>query len=307
VNFDESMHDGALAGAASYGHHRTCRTLVRCKAEVNHQAARDGKTPLMRAAQFGHLHVVHTMLKNNANTELRGSRGDTALQLAAENGHERVVSTLLTSDYVDMTKLDIDDPREVDSYTPLMGAAAFGHVSVVNTLIKQGADVNYKRPKPYLDTALMRAAKFGRVDVVNVLLRSEVDTGTTVLIDHRDGDGCTALHLAIQSGYVDIVRSLVRAGANLNIYGTQMNLTPLMLACEAANEQIAQILVKQEKIQVALRNLDNLTALDLLNKATKANKSKTKPAALKLKEDLRKKMDEQHHIASTVPRLPVDA
>ena len=62
-------------------------------------------------------------MKKRAEIKTRSDRGDTALQLAADNGHERVVSELLTSD-----EAEIDGQRDVDNYTPLMGAAAFGHV-----------------------------------------------------------------------------------------------------------------------------------------------------------------------------------
>jgi hypothetical protein len=68
-------------------------------------------------------------------------------------GVSRQASLLLSTEEVSR-KIDtyIDMPRKTDWFTPLMAAAAFGHVSVVNTLIQQSADVNYKRPDPFHDT-----------------------------------------------------------------------------------------------------------------------------------------------------------
>ena len=52
-----------------------------------------------------------------------------------------------------------------------------------DTLIKQGANINFKRPSPYSDTALMRAAKFGRLEVVQVLLQNHQDAMTIKIDD----------------------------------------------------------------------------------------------------------------------------
>ena len=52
-------------------------------------------TPLMEAAQEGHLDLVKYLLKQNANVHAQTGTGDTALTYACENGHTDVAEVLL--------------------------------------------------------------------------------------------------------------------------------------------------------------------------------------------------------------------
>ena len=150
-------------------------------------------------------------------------------------------------------EIDIECVRTVDYFTPLMAAASFGHVSVVNTLIKQGANVNYKRPEPLQDTCLMRACKFNRIGVVDVLLRTigsgaeDADLASTThlhcRINERDSEQRTALMLAIMMNAKDAVRALLRAGADINAvdnlgYSALMHVRHLRLTLTRHRPQI---------------------------------------------------------------------
>ena len=52
-------------------------------------------TPLMEAAQEGHLELVRYLLKAGANVHAQTQTGDTALTYACENGHTDVAEGLL--------------------------------------------------------------------------------------------------------------------------------------------------------------------------------------------------------------------
>lgn len=53
-------------------------------------------TPLMEAAQEGHLELVRYLLESaHANVHVKTQTGDTALTYAAENGHTDVADLLL--------------------------------------------------------------------------------------------------------------------------------------------------------------------------------------------------------------------
>jgi len=229
----------ALSAAASYGHIDTVRILLEKGADVNSQKAADGKSALMRASHFGHTNVCSMLIASNADTALQTIHAETALHLACEGGHERAASILLAHD------ADVDGIRTSDLFTPLMCAAAFGHIAVVNTLIKEGADYNYKRGKDFQDTCLHRAAKFSRVGVVDVLLRTAIAESQHFDIEDRDYEGRTALHLATLAGSKAVVRALIRAGANVNSQcdGPRgRGYTPLMCAIESGNLQMVTFL-----------------------------------------------------------------
>lgn len=52
-------------------------------------------TPLMEAAQEGHMELVKYLLENNAHVHAQTQTGDTALTYACENGHTDVADLLL--------------------------------------------------------------------------------------------------------------------------------------------------------------------------------------------------------------------
>jgi len=272
VNETNLTGSTALILACVYGHTATVRALIQMGASAN-AARHDGRTALHRASQYGHLGVVKLLLEQHAKVDMISNGGETALLLASENGHERVVSSLLGTNLAE----DIIDSVPLASkqqYTPLMGAAAYGHISVVNTLLKQGASVNYRRPPPYHDTCLMRAAKFNRVEVVDVLLR-------TLNVDHQydkvnlmdaDDEGRNGLHHAVIAGHLEPARALLRAGPKglIDIQTSdgakvQPSYTALMFACEGGHKKIIDLLVER-KSDPLVRNKDGKRAIELLDK-----------------------------------------
>jgi ankyrin repeat domain-containing protein 17 len=76
-------------------------------------------TPLMEAAQEGHLDLVRYLLETGrANVHVQTQTGDTALTYAAENGHTDVADLLL------QYGADLEHESE-GGRTPLMKVRAF--------------------------------------------------------------------------------------------------------------------------------------------------------------------------------------
>jgi len=78
-----------------------------------------------------------------------------------------------------------------EGYTPLLMAAARGHVDVVRCLLENGADVNARANRDF--TPLMMAITNNRVNVAIFL----IEHGADVNIQGKDGK--TALHYAVFS------------------------------------------------------------------------------------------------------------
>lgn len=73
--------DIALLEASARGHHATVRVLIEANANVNYREG-DGNTPLMSAAQNGHIEVIQELLQA-PNIDINADRqGNTALSLA---------------------------------------------------------------------------------------------------------------------------------------------------------------------------------------------------------------------------------
>lgn len=86
-------------------------------------------------------------------------------------------------------------------YSPLVYASRAGHVSCVEYLISQGADVNFCT-RAMGSTALHRAAVQGHVEIVRILLGAGCDASI------RDCDGMTAYDKALRTGHEEVCRLL---------------------------------------------------------------------------------------------------
>lgn len=95
-------------------------------------------------------------------------------------------------------------------YSALIGAAHNGHAEVVDMLIAAGADVNLV-DHINLQTALILAAREGHTRVVDRLLAARARVNLV------DAGGNSALMYAAQRDYMDVVHSLINAGALIDL------------------------------------------------------------------------------------------
>ena len=114
-----------------------------------------------------------------------------------------------------------------------------GYLELLNLTLKHGADVDSK--DSFNGTGLIRAADRGHADIVGRLVQAGVE------IDHINNLGWTALHEAIILGdgsdrYVDTVRVLVAAGADLRLRSQRDQITPIEHATSKGYQEIAQVL-----------------------------------------------------------------
>ena len=118
-------------------------------------------------------------------------------------------------------------------WTPLHGAAAWGHPDIARALIDAGADLNIQND--FGLTPLYVAAVEGYTDIARAL----IDAGADLNI--QNDFGWTPLHAAAAEGYTDIARALIDAGANLNIQDDD-GWTPLDLAIFSRHTTIVEML-----------------------------------------------------------------
>ena len=197
--------------------------------DANAQAL-DGTTALMIAAEKGYSQIAFALLDKGADVNyIRKKFGATALMLAAAHGRTEIVELLLSRG------ADVNAKND-DGSSPLMVASMNGYIAVAKQLIAAGADVNVV-DKDH-DTALGLATSQGYRDVVKVLLDAgaRVDESTLsivadsnyaeireILINHgvnvntRNLQGKTWLIQAAETGDLPAVKTLLKAGADLNL------------------------------------------------------------------------------------------
>jgi ankyrin repeat protein len=198
---------------ATYNNHVSLVSYLLQHTDVN-QANNHGVTPLLIAAQKGHLEVVkYLVTQGQAAVNQATNDGATPLLIAAQKGHLEVVKYLVAQG-----KADVNQAYE-DSATPLFVAAQEGHLEVVKYLVAQGqAAVNQADEDGA--TPLFVAAQEGHLEVVKYL----VETGQADV--YQAGlDGVTALHSAIYEKHMAIIQRLIIAGA---LAESQQFLGPLL-------------------------------------------------------------------------------
>ena len=194
----------------------------------------DGQTALHKAVAGGHRSAVIALLAHGADMGERDAKGRTPLFVAAESGHKELVLLLISPDSVkDMagealksvggdalkavglpnftdrlgklvsSSIDLADQT---GQTPLMKAAANGHLDVVQAL-ESRADVNRRDRQG--KTALMLAAANGDAQMVEHL--ANLAQLTTEQIRAVDKEGKSALALATAGGHKNAVLALQKA------------------------------------------------------------------------------------------------
>ncbi|KAJ9591792.1 hypothetical protein L9F63_001609, partial [Diploptera punctata] len=132
------------------------------------------RTPLMFAVECGQLQIIECLIKWGANLNDRNKDGFTALSLAAKKEDLRVSELLLIS------KADTEIPDLLYDRTPLMWAAEWGHVSVVDLLTKHGACVNARNKDGH--SAMSIAVSKQNDVIVNMLLERGANIHLTGLV-----------------------------------------------------------------------------------------------------------------------------
>jgi ankyrin repeat protein len=192
------------------------RKLVAARADVNAPSG-DGSTPLLWAAHKSDLEMVRILLAAGAKPDVPNNYGVTPLLDASRTGDVAMIELLLKAGA---------DPRRThpEGETPLMAASRSGSLPAVRMLLDRGADVN-ATDAFQKQTALMWASAEGHVDVVDTLLKAganpDLKAHITSITQRRNADhptgGFTALMWAARNGYEDVVRALVKGGADLSI------------------------------------------------------------------------------------------
>ncbi|XP_050430101.1 ankyrin repeat domain-containing protein 17 isoform X3 [Adelges cooleyi] len=152
-------------------------------------------TPLMEAAQEGHLDLVRYLLECGADVHAQTTSADTALTYACENGHTDVADLLL------QFGANLEHESE-GGRTPLMKACRAGHLCTVQFLISKNAEIN--RVTVSNDhTPLSLACAGGHLAVVELLLAHSADPF------HKLKDNSTMVIEAAKGGHTNVVKLLL--------------------------------------------------------------------------------------------------
>ncbi|XP_062618219.1 uncharacterized protein LOC134279820 [Saccostrea cucullata] len=235
-----------LTAACEGGHINLVKELLEAGAYVNPQSKK--ATPLITAIKGGRMSIVKDLLKAGANVNLQDTYNDTPLTAACKIGQISFVKELLDAG------ADVNLQNEHE--TSLIAACFGGYLSIVMELIKAGAVVNLQTKSFKSYTSLTAACCGGHGDVVEELVKAGADVNLhgkyyelwkrILLRDRGMGfsrkESFTPLTIACDSGYINIVKRLLKARADVNPHGEHF--TPLTAAIKSEHFSIVMELLK---------------------------------------------------------------
>ncbi|KFN01788.1 ankyrin repeat family protein [Bacillus clarus] len=199
-----SLMDKQLLLSATLGDTETAMKLIKDGANINVEGDK-GETPLLAATYQNHVETVKALISAGADIEIQDDKQNSPLLYASKEG------------YTDIVKLLIDagtNTKETtrSGGTALIPAAERGHVEVVKELLERtDIDVNYKNDRGW--TALLEAIALGNgSDNHKKVIQLLIDHGADV--NMADREGTTPLQHAEKRGFKEIVNMLKLAGAN---------------------------------------------------------------------------------------------
>ena len=226
----------------------------------------DGVTPIHIAVALKNYDMVSFLIENNANVNIRNNTGDMPLHYAVALNECDIIELLLTN--------GADANALAGGYmSPLHWAAYLDYLDAVDILIRHGADVNVIGAE---NSPIHFAAQRGNLRVIQRL----VDAGAIVDCEiqrhfssmHESArsfaeNGVSQkewirppLHDAAYAGHIEVVKFLIKQGANLNSQDA-INMTPMHNASAAGNIEIVKLLVSLDAY-INPVNCENKTPLD---------------------------------------------
>jgi ankyrin repeat protein len=268
----------ALHWASRNGDAELTQMLLFAGANVKATTRLAGYTPLMMAAEQGHAAVIAALVAGGADAKAANALGTTPLMLAAASGNPQAVTTLVENG------AEIEAKEKTFGQTPLMFAASANRVEALQALIKAGADVKATSKVNNVGNLSGAEQEFlasasgsgnqaggngqGRNGQVVAPGGAQAPAGGgggggggggrggfggkpgidrpffyNELIGTQGGH--TALMLAARSGYIDAVKTLVAAGADVNQNSVGDKTSPMLIATINGHFDLAKWLLDQ--------------------------------------------------------------
>ena len=218
--------------------------LIRHGADVNfpgtsEQAFGRGYPPVMDTL------VAHGLHQPNdpTNVAVAAYKGKTEqvkswLEAARHTGEakEYLLIWAAAGGHADTVRVLLNEGVQQEAASALVTACSAGHTEIVNLLLAQRPHLNPKEEQRCFHLAV----EHGHTPTVKALLAAGWDPN----IPDPHGFGQTALFAAVRQHNLEMIRTLLAGGTNVNLEDATSQLVPLHAASSAGNLESVQILVE---------------------------------------------------------------
>ena len=192
----------------------------------------NGNNCLMIALIYGHIDIITFLLqKGNTNLHHINYDDETAAMIASKNSDTYIIELLMCNGFF----IDINQQNS-EGLTALHIAVQYGNLSMVQFLLKNGADINKR--SLYGMTPLMSSIILNQSIIAFFLINSGAN------IEFIDNYGHNALYFSIKYNNVSVLRYLIHHSAKLNVVFEE-GYTPLMIAILNRSIQSIDLLLEQ--------------------------------------------------------------
>jgi ankyrin repeat protein len=246
---DNDQVDGFLAWMVSNGH-QTMWILKSLLSEKLPTIEASLYVLFRRAVQTGNVDITEALLTTDIDLSLAFESSGIRLEEVIATGNIELVRLLLRAG-VDIKKYAQDTMSEINLVYPGTLLQAANTAEMAQLLLDGGADVNalgYHSPQGLIKSSLQSAVDYDNIELVRTMLKA----GANVNAAPCDSWGRTALMRAVEKRRYDIVEELLRAGAQVDIYGHRIygdglsgysDLTELQLAASIGEYYITELLL----------------------------------------------------------------
>jgi ankyrin repeat protein len=234
------------------------RQLIEAGGDIAATDEQSGATLLHFAAKSGNADLVRYVLPLSE-LERTDRKNRTAMMWACMTEspafNEQVVDVLLEAG----AKVDSVDNS---GWAPFTALAANGHFNAVKMLVERGNSVHFTTPDNV--NLLYHAAELGHTEMTHWLLSKGVDCNIAS-VRGTEEIGETPVFVAAEYGHLEVMRLLIGAGANIH-HKTRSGITPLAIALRNGRTNIVRHLVRRgaEATRTDLEDVAERDCVDLV-------------------------------------------
>ncbi|KAL9158990.1 hypothetical protein ABFS82_08G105700 [Erythranthe guttata] len=254
---DEKNEEGntALHEALKYGHEEVARILINKNPEMHYSLNMEGKSLLYLAAEAGFVTIVRLLLDNPVgNYSVGAKHKNKSPVFAAILGRNIDVMKLLWEKDPSMFQL-----RNSKGKNPLHAAVCMGYTEGVKFLLDNHCEFAYQKDKQGF-YPIHSASNKGLLDIIKLMLQRRPDVRELLT-----GHGQNMLHAAARSGKYRAVECMLKMPELEKLINEkdEDGNTPLHLATIYGHPKLVRVLIRDEKVILKLVNNNRQTALDV--------------------------------------------
>ncbi|PIA38068.1 hypothetical protein AQUCO_02800006v1 [Aquilegia coerulea] len=245
-------NDTVMHEAVRFPHLEMVKLLIREDPELLCMVNCVGESPLHMAVGKGDFNIVVQIIESN-HFSCKGLNGRTALHAAIIHEHTEITRLLLDK------KPELVRETDDNGRTPLHFASGLGYLNFVQMLLIHDTSTTCLLDKTG-SAPIHIAAHFGLVSIIQEFIRVQPD-----LIDLLDGRCRNMLHIAIDHQQVSTVMYMLREKWVEGLLNgkDKDGSTPLHQAVISGNPYMANILVREKRVNLTVLNRKGYTALEI--------------------------------------------